>query len=284
MRDLLRPSVAQQFFQHLCYNLVMLELQSIVMEKGGGIAKIILNRPEAMNALDDKVINELWAATEDVRVDKAIRVAIIGGKGRAFCAGIDLKHAVKLTTASTLDTGAFLRRMQETFRLERLEIPVIASVNGYALGEGCDLALACDFRIASEDARFGMTYTQLGLAPAVGGASRLIQLVGASKAKELIFFGDMVDAAEALRIGMVDRVVPPGELDATVLVLAERLARRAPLAMALAKRSMNVALEESLKKTMDFDMRAQSTCFQSQDALEGITARTQRREPRFQGK
>ena len=262
----------------------MLELQSIVVEKRGGIARIILNRPEAMKALDDKVVNDLWVATEDVRVDKAIRVAIIAGTGRAFCAGIDLKHAAKLTTASTLDTGAFLRRMQETFRLERLEIPVIASVNGYALGEGCDLALACDFRVASEDARFGMTYTQLGLAPAVGGASRLVQLIGAAKAKELIFFGDMLDAAEALRIGMVDRVVPAGNLDTTVLALAGRLTKGAPLAMALAKKSLNVAMEESLKKTMDFDMRAQSSCFQSQDALEGITARSQRREPHFQGK
>jgi len=262
----------------------MLELQNILMEKSGGIARITLNRPEAMNALDDKVVNELWVATEDVRVDKTIRVAIITGRGRAFCAGIDLKHATKLTTASTLDTGAFLRRMQETFRLERLEIPVVASVNGYALGEGCDLALACDFRIASEDARFGMTYTQLGLAPAVGGASRLIQLVGASKAKELIFFGDMIDVAEALRIGMVDRVVPAADLEVTVLDLARRLAKGAPLAMAAAKKSLNVALEESLRRTMDFDMRAQSTCFQSQDALEGITARSQRREPHFQGK
>ena len=262
----------------------MLELQSIVVEKSGGIARITLNRPEAMNALDDKVINELWLATEDIRVDKNIRVAIIAGTGRAFCAGIDLKHAAKLTTASTLDTGAFLRRMQETFRLERLEIPVIASVNGYALGEGCDLALACDFRIASEDARFGMTYTQVGLAPAVGGASRLIQLVGISKAKELIFLGDMIDAAEARRIGLVGKVVPAGDLDNAVLSLAAKLAKGAPLAMALAKKSLSVASEESLKRTMDFDMRAQSTCFQSQDALEGITARSQRREPHFQGK
>ena len=262
----------------------MLELQNIVVEKSGEIARITLNRLEAMNALDDKVVNELWLATEDVRVDKSIRVAIITGTGRAFCAGIDLKHAAKLTTASTLDTGAFLRRMQETFRLERLEIPVIASVNGYALGEGCDLALACDFRIASENARFGMTYTQVGLAPALGGACRLIQLVGISRAKELIFLGDMIDAAEARRIGLVDRVVPAEDLDNAVLALAGRLAKGAPLSMALAKRSLNVAFEESLKRTMDFDMRAQSTCFQSQDALEGITARSQRREPHFQGK
>ena len=262
----------------------MLELQNIIVEKSGGIARITLNRPEAMNALDDKVVNELWTATEDVRVDKSIRVAIITGRGRAFCAGIDLKHAAKLTTASTLDTGAFLRRMQETFRLERLDIPVIAAVNGYALGEGCDLALACDFRVASEDARFGMTYTQVGLAPALGGASRLMQLVGISRAKELILLGDTIDAAEARRIGLVSKVVPAADLDTTVLALARRLVKSAPLAMAAAKRSLSVAGEESLKRTMDFDMRAQSSCFQSQDALEGITARSQRREPHFQGK
>lgn len=260
------------------------ELQNILIEKSNGIAKITLNRPEAMNALDDKIVNELWLATEDIRIDKEIRVVIITGTGDTFCAGIDLKHAAQLTTTATLDTGVFLRRMQETFRLERLEKPIIAAINGSALGEGCDLALACDFRIASENAQLGMTHTQLGLVSPVGGAYRLVQLVGISKTKELTFLGDTIDADEALQIGLVDRVVPAQELEDTVLTLALRLAKGAPLAISLAKRSLNAANEVGLKKTVDFDIRAQSACFQSQDAIEGIEAKSQEREPLFQGK
>ena len=264
--------------------ITIMELRNIIVEKKEGVGRIILNRPEVMNAMNNVLVDEFWAATEDVRADNAITVVIITGAGKAFCSGLDLNYVEELVNGPILEVGSLLRKMQAAFRLERLEKPVIAAINGDASGEGCDLALACDFRIASEDARFGMTYTQLGLAPSVGGSSRLIQLVGVSKAKELIFFGDTIDAAEALRIGMVDKVVPAADLEVTVLALARRLAKGAPLAMALAKRSLNVALEESLRRTMDFDMRAQSTCFQSQDALEGITARSQRREPYFQGK
>ena len=261
-----------------------MELENIVVEKREGVAKITLRRPEAMNALDEKSYDELWLATEDVRVDHEIRAVIISGTGRAFCAGLDLKYGEKMTKLPPQEFKERLRKIQETFRLERLEKPVIAAVNGYALGNGCDLALACDFRIASEGARFGMTYTQLGLVPDVGGACRLTRLVGVSKAKELIFIGDMIDAKEAQRIGMVDKVVPAEDLDSTALELAKKLAKGAPMAIGLSQKAINTALDTNLKTTLEFDVDAQSSCLQSEDAREGIMAKAQKREPIFKGR
>ena len=261
-----------------------MELKNIVVEKKENIAKLTLNRPEAMNALDGETYDELWLATEDVRTDNEIRVVIISGTGRAFCAGLDLKYAGTLTKLSLPEFREKLRKIQETFRLERLEKPVIAAINGFALGNGCDLTLACDFRIASEGARFGMTYTQLGIIPDVGGACRLTRLVGVSKAKELIFTGDMIDAKEAQRIGMVDKVVPAENLDSTALDLAKKLAKGAPLAIGLSKKALNAALDTDLKTALEFDLDAQSACLQSEDAREGMTARAEKREPVFKGK
>ena len=251
------------------------ELQNIVVEKKEGIARIILNRPEAMNALNNAIIDEFWAATEDVRVDDEIKVVIITGAGKAFCTGLDINYIEQLATGAMLEVGTLLRKLQATFTVERLEKPVIAAINGYALGEGCDLALSCDFRVASKNARLGMTYTQLGLIPDTGGACRLIQLVGLSKAKELIFFGEPIGAKEALEMGMVDKVVPAQDLDAAALDLAGTLAMKSPGALGLAKRAINTTLEASLKATMEFDLRAQSRRFQAEDTREAIAARIQ---------
>lgn len=251
------------------------ELQNIVVEKKEGIARIILNRPEAMNALNNVIIDEFWAATEDVRVDDEIKVVIITGAGKAFCTGLDINYIEQLATGAMLEVGSLLRKLQATFTVERLEKPVIAAINGYALGEGCDLALSCDFRVASKNARLGMTYTQLGLVPDTGGACRLIQLVGLSKAKELIFFGEPIGAKEALEMGMVDKVVPAQDLDAAALDLAGTLAMKSPGALGLAKRAINTTLEASLKATMEFDLRAQSRRFQAEDTREAIAARIQ---------
>lgn len=253
----------------------VVESQNIILEKNEGIAKITLNRPDVMNALNDVIIDELWVATEDVRVDRDIKVVVITGAGKAFCTGLDLNYAEELAEGPMLEVGTLLRKLQAAFRLERLEKPVIAVINGFASAEGCDLALACDFRLASKNARLGMTYTQLGLVPDAGGACRLIQLVGLSKAKELIFFGEPINTEEALRIGMIDKVVPAQDLDTAALELARRLAMKSPEALGLAKRAINTSLEVSLKATMEFDLRAQSRRFQSEDAREAIKARIQ---------
>ena len=261
-----------------------MELKNILVEKEGGIAKVILNRPEALNALDEETYDELWLAVEDVRVDQEIRAVVVTGAGRAFCAGLDLKYGERLSEAPPQKFRAIMRKIQETFRLERLEKPVIAAVNGYALGNGCDLALACDFRIASENARFGMVYTQLGLVPDVGGAYRLTRLVGVSKAKELIFTGITINAKEAQRIGMVDKVVPAEGLDSAAFDLARKLAKGAPIAIGLSKMAINNSLDADLKTALEFDAYAQSICFQTEDVREGMIARAQKREPVFKGK
>jgi len=251
----------------------VVESQNIILEKKEGIARIILNRPEAMNAINNVIIDEFWAATEDVRVDDETKVVIITGAGKAFSIGLDLSYAEELAAGPMLEVGTLLRKLQAAFRLERLEKPVIAAINGYALGEGCDLALSCDFRVASKNAQLGMTYTQLGLIPDTGGACRLIQLVGLSKAKELIFFGEPIGAKDALEMGMVDKVVPAKDLEAAALDLAGTLAMKSPGALGLAKRAINTTLEVSLKATMEFDLRAQSRRFQAEDTREAIAAR-----------
>jgi len=250
-----------------------MELRNIIVEKNEGVARVILNRPEVMNAMNNILVDEIWAATEDVRADDKITVVIITGAGKAFCSGLDLNYVEELVNGPILEVGTLLRKMQAAFRLERLEKPVIAAINGDASGEGCDLALACDFRIVAENARLGMTYTQLGLVPDTGGACRLIQLVGLAKAKELIFFGEPIGAKEALEMGLVDKVVPVQDLDAAVAELTKRLATKSPGALGLAKRAINTTLEVSLKATMEFDLRAQSRRFQSEDAREAIAAR-----------
>jgi enoyl-CoA hydratase len=262
------------------------ELENIIVEKKDeeGVGKIILNREDAMNALDEKTYEDLWVAVEDVRTDEGMRAVVITGAGKAFCAGLDLKYGAKITGMSGVELRATMRKIQDTFRLERLEKPVIAAINGYALGNGCDLALACDFRIAAEEARFGMTYSQLGLIPDVGGTYRLTKLVGVSKAKELIFTGEMIDAKEAQRIGMVDKVVAGADLEPSAMQLAKKLAKCAPVAIGLAKMAINNAIDTDLKSALEYELYGQSLCFQTEDVKEGVKAKMEKREPVFKGK
>jgi enoyl-CoA hydratase len=259
-------------------------LENVVLEKEKQVARIVLNRPDKFNALDAKTYDELWIVTEDVRTDKDVRVVIITGRGRGFCAGVDLKYAATINGMTMSELKTTIRKVQETFRLERLEKPVIAAVNGYALGNGCDLAIACDFRIASETARLQMTYTQLGLIPDAGSTCRLARLVGVSKAKGLIFTGDMIDAKEAERIGLLDRVVPAQQLESVTMEFARKLARGAPVAMGFAKIAIHHALDTDLNSALEFETNMQALCFQTEDVKEGIMAKLQKREPNFRGK
>lgn len=257
--------------------------KNVIVKKSKGIARIILNRPEVLNALNDQMLDELQAAIENVRTDKNVRVVIITGAGRAFCTGIDLGYAKKIGK-SGMEISSYLMRIQEIFRLEKLDQPIIAAINGYALGEGCDLALACDFRIASKDVKIGAVYIKLGFASPPRETYRLIQLAGMSKAKELLLLGDMIGAEEALKIGLLNKVVPPKDLDATVLALAERLAKGAPLAMALTKKGINALIETVVRGSADFYLRIMGTCFESKDAREGVDAGIEKRLPIFKGK
>ena len=260
-----------------------MDLENIILEKENRIGKITLNRPDVLNALDKKTYSEIGTAIEDVREDKDIRVVIITGAGKAFCSGLDLTYAATIVDMSPLEFRSTIRRLQEIFRLERLEKPVIAAVNGYAMGNGCDLALACDFRIASENARFEMTYVKLGLIPDIGGTYRLARLVGLGKAKELILTGDRIDTKEAERIGLVNRVVPANELESATMKFAEKLAKGAPVAIGLSKMAINSAIDTNLSAALENEVYGQSLCLQTEDVKEGTMARLQRREPKFTG-
>jgi len=260
-------------------------MDNVLLEKDDAIATIKINRPEVLNALDVKTYEELGVAIEDVRTDKDILVVVITGVGRAFCVGLDLKNNTSMVgKMGPSDLRAFIRSIQHTFTFERLEKPVIAAVNGYAMGNGFEIALACDFRIASEDATFEMTEVKLGMIPDLGGTYRLPRLVGLEKAKELILTGVRIDAKEAERIGLVSKVVPADGLYDEVDRLAKKLIKAAPIAVGLAKMAINDGMGTDLKSALEYEVYCQSLCMQSRDMVEAVTAYLNKREPNFKGR
>lgn len=261
-----------------------MNLERIILEKSNNVTKIILNRPEVLNALDSKIFEELEKVIENISTDKETKSVIITGAGRAFCAGIDLSFINKITSLSPSEFRKELRRFQGVLNsLEELEKPVIAAVNGFALGAGCDLSLACDLRIASEKALFGEQYIKVGLIPDLGGTQRLSRLVGIGKAKELIFTGDMINAQEAERIGMVNKVVPPDELLTAAEAMANKLAQGPSIAIGLAKIAINKSLGTDIKSGLEYEVYGQSLCLQTNDYKEGVAAFLEKREPQFKG-
>ena len=261
----------------------MKKFEKLLLDTEGGITIVTLNRPEVLNALDAELLNELREVLAGLQLDPATKVIIITGAGRAFCTGIDLNYGRKIGQ-SGMEISNYIMNVQEIFRLEKLEKPVISAINGYALGEGLDLALACDFRIASTEAKLGSTYVQIGFAPPPRAIYRMIQLVGMAKAEELLFLGDTIGAKEAAKIGLINKVVPPEKLSSTVLGLAGRLVKGAPLALGLTKRGMNAMFETVVRESADFYLRILGECYESRDAREGVDAKIAKREPVFKGK
>lgn len=262
-----------------------MNLERFILEKGEGIAVITLNRPETLNALDVRAFEELDEMGAELREDGEVRVLILTGAGRAFCSGVDVSLIDVLTK---LPPAAFRRKvieLQGVFSsLEEMEKPVIAAVNGFALGAGCDLALACDLRIASEKAMLGEQYIKVGLIPDMGGTQRLSRLVGIGKAKELIFTGDMINGREAVRIGMVNRVVAPEELLLTAKSLAKRLAQGPSVAIGVAKLAINRSRGVDIYSGLEYESYGQSLCMGTEDRAEGVAAFLEKREPRFKGR
>jgi len=260
--------------------------QDIIVEKLENVGRITLNRPDQRNALSRRTLDELEQALKEFRKDPTVAVVILTGAGdMAFCAGADLKGGI-FTPQTDSVRGAKLARMGQGFTelLERYEKPVIAAVNGLALGGGCEIALACDLVVASENAQFGQTEINVGLIPGWGGTQRLPRLVGRNKAKEMIFTGDRIAAKEAERLGMVSKVVPPGDLQNAVLELARMLASKSPIMLRLAKQAVNRGIEMDLKAGLAEEVRAFRVCFTTQDYKEGLKAFLEKRQPRFQGK
>jgi len=238
-----------------------------------------------MNAITPEMLRELGMAQKDVMGDANIRVLIVTGQGKAFCSGADFGLISKLQGVGPKELFEELRYIQDVVTVfETMEKPVIASINGYALGGGLDMALACDFRIAAQGAKLGEQYINVGLMPDVGGTQRLPRLVGLAKAKEMIFLGDMVDAKEAGKIGLVNRVVAPEDLEAETQALARRLAAAPTAAIGLAKKAMHEGLTKDIRSGLETEARCQTFAMQTSDAEEGLSAVQKKRTPHFLGK
>ncbi len=257
---------------------------NITLHKEGAVAILTVNRPKALNALDDLTFDEIATAIGEVGADNEARVLLVTGSGeKAFVAGADIPSLRALESA--FDGAALSRKGQEVFDLvERLEKPVIAAINGFALGGGCEFALACDIRIAADTAKLGFPEINLGLIPGYGGTQRLPRLVGVSVAKRLLFTGDMVDAATALKIGLVDEVVGAGELMEKAKNLADILSQKAPLALRLAKRAVNEGLESDLDRAQILEASLFGIACGSEDRVEGTSAFLEKRKPSFKGR
>jgi 2-(1,2-epoxy-1,2-dihydrophenyl)acetyl-CoA isomerase len=257
----------------------------VLLRAEDGVAWITLNRPEKLNAFAGTMRDELHDAIARADESADVRVIVITGAGRAFCAGADLEVTVDL--AARGDDAAFEALVEAGVRVVRrlaaVEKPVVAAVNGAAAGAGASLALACDFRVASSRATFGVTFNRIGLHPDWGATYYLPRLVGRGRAAELVLSARMVDADEALRIGLFERVVPADEFEAEVRTLARALAAKPPLALKLAKRTLATSADESLDTVLAAEREAQLRCFRSHDAKEGITAFTEKRAPIFRG-
>jgi enoyl-CoA hydratase len=245
-----------------------------------GTALLTIDRPAVRNALDTATVGEIHQALDRVDADHSIRVLIVTGAGEhVFISGADVNTLLARSTRETLDAA----NNRLFSRLENLTVPTIAAINGWALGGGLELALACDLRIAAENAKMGLPETSLGIIPGAGGTHRLPRLVGVGVAKEMILAGTILDAAEALRVGLVNRVVPAAQLLPAAQELAARIAKRAPLATELAKMSINAAGNIPVEFGMAFDRVAQTVLNETADKKEGMTAFLEKRAPEFHG-
>jgi enoyl-CoA hydratase/carnithine racemase len=252
---------------------------TLIWKLNESVLTIVLNRPERLNAFNADMFAELGQAVDSASKMADIRVIVFKGAGRAFCAGADLTSVTEYHSeaeGNTLAKG--IQQAQSVFdRVEALPHPTIAAINGHAVGAGLQLGLASDFRIAVRGAKLGLSDVKIGILPALGATSRLPELIGMAKTKELILKGDLINADEACEIGLVNQVVEPESLDETVAELTKKLSSRAPLALAAAKRLLNSAA--SLGEVAE----AQSLLIKSADALEGISAFFEKRTPRFKG-
>lgn len=254
--------------------------QHLLITKEGGLGVIALNRPEVRNALDPQTWYEIRSAIKEFKYDDDVKVVIIAGTGgKAFASGVDIRFLRERKTLDVLKSEA-----NDTLNeIEFLNKPVIAAIDGYALGGGCELAMACDIRIATTRSKFGQPEVSLGIIPGAGGTQRLQRLVGIGKAKELIFTGDILDAAEAERIGLVNKVVEPEQLMATAREMAEKIMAKGPVAVNVAKAAINVGANTDLFSGLLFERFAQTVAFGTEDRIEGTTAFLEKRKPNFRG-
>jgi enoyl-CoA hydratase/carnithine racemase len=256
--------------------------KTIKVERNGPAGIITLNRPDKLNALSQELIGEVVAALGELDIDDAVRGIIVTGSEKAFSTGADLNDGIKMKTLP--DTFRYqLHQRRLTEAIERNSKPVVAAVAGYCLTGGFELALACDIRIAAENAQFGVTSSKIGSVAGLGGTQRLPRLIGAGRAKELLFTADFIDAHEADRIGLLNRVVPLAQLMPEALRLVSRFAERAPLSIWLMKRAVDVGMNVDLESALSFEGHCTALSFTTADRAEGWNSFLQKRPVRFTG-
>jgi enoyl-CoA hydratase/carnithine racemase len=258
----------------------------IVLEnRHEAIVHLVLNRPEKLNALSAELSTALSDALDRIAKDDSVRAVIMSGAGRAFCSGGDLAAIGRGRERKEVDELSPILRsgMQAVLKIRSMPQPVIVAVQGAAAGAGMNIALAADIRIAADTATFGQTFSRVGLYPDYGGTFFLPQLVGPAVAAELFYTGDMIDAPTALRLGIVNRVVPLAQLETEVKTLAQKIAQGPPKAIQAIKKALFGRQEEELVKTLDEEAQQQMNCFYSEDCQEGIRAFFEKRHPKFQG-
>lgn len=246
-----------------------MELECVIYDKQDGVAVIRLNRPQVLNAMNKRLWLDMQTALDDARADEGIKVVVVTGEGRAFSTGADLKES---KTRSIEDYRDYLVSLQEVSRaIIRFEKPTIAAVNGFAIGSGYELALACDIRIAAEEAKIGSPEAKV-TSSVTGGAFRLVQnLVGPGKARELLFTGETIDGVEAQRIGLVNRAVPAEKLMETVMEMAAKIAANSAFSLKMIKKGLNMAQgETSLEALMDFEVEACLACVSTKERQESL--------------
>ena len=262
----------------------LIEFENISYEKSDdGIALIMIDRPEKLNALNLATIEELFLAFEDAQGDDSVRVVILtGGGGKAFVAGADIAELAALGPESAKIVAE--RGQSLTLLIENLGKPVIAAVNGFALGGGCEIAMACTVRLASDRAKFGQPEVKLGVIPGFGGTQRLARLIGRGRALQMLLTGEMISSSEAYRIGLVNEITTDDELLSSAEELADKMKRNAPLALKYCMEATNVGVEMALEEALFLEATLFGLCFATDDMQEGTTAFLDKRQPDFKGK
>ena len=261
-----------------------MEYKDIKITKDGAVATITIDRPEVLNAIRDNTMFEIQDALNILEKDDSVRVLVLTGAGdKAFVAGGDISIMAK--GAGYLDVIHGLPAGQQiTWNIEHFPKPVVARINGIALGGGTELALCCDIRIAADTAIMGVPEINLGIIPGYGGTQRLPRIVGVGMAKKLVLSGEHINAQEAFRIGLIDQLVPKAELDAAVAKLCGKLASKSPIALAMGKEAINMGIQADLRTGLSIEARCFCMCFGSEDRVEGMTAFLEKRKPVFNGR
>lgn len=260
----------------------MAEFKNLLYECQDGSALITMNRPEVLNALNMETLSELDAAFSAADNDESVKAIVLTGSGKAFIAGADITMHKECTALEGREVAVFGQKIFS--KIENLGKPVIAAINGFALGGGCELAMSCDIRVASETARFGQPEVNLGIIPGWGGTQRMPRLIGKGRAKYFILTGEIFNAEEAYRIGLVDKVVPATDLLSKAKMIAQAIASKGPVAVRIAKAAINNGVNMDLESGIAYEAEAYTTSFSSMDRIEGVKAFLEKRKPNFTGK